>query len=832
MKAKILLTLLCLFSAKMVWAQSYTQDAVNYDVEKETAYVSSSPDATGDITILDKITVEGKDYPVTEVGYQAFYENTNITSVVIPNSVETIGINAFRGCSSLEIVTIGSGVTSIDGDSFYSCPSLTDVYMYADPDKMIWEDIDFDDFMSDGSTIIHVDNANAWNAKFAGLINAIFRDKSTIPYSYSYNEDSHTLTISGTEPMPKFQSRSDRPWHSYASEIESVVIEDGVFTIGQNAFADCIALTSVSIPNSVSYIGRLAFDGCVELAKIYIPSSVKVIDDRAFSSCLGLTSISLPASVSFHSIISEVFEFCYGLNAIYFDENHPLYKTIGGEVYSKDGTCYVCCPPAKTSVAIVEGVEEIGSYAFSDCKNLTSVKLPNGLRRISSYVFKNCTGLSSISLPDGMENISSYAFEGCYSLAHITIPASYIGNEAFIGCVALESVSFGPNVLSVASTMFSNCSSLKDFYVDKDNPYFKSILGILCTKDGTEVRLFPSGRTKAVIPEGVTSLYDYSFANSPNLTSVKFPSTLVTIGSYAFTGCNALQSVTIPHNVQTIGYSAFRSCKALTSVTIGSGVTSIGADAFYDSRAITDVYMYADPDNLSWKDADYDEFMNDKATICHVFNAEAFKAKWDVGDNATDVRCTFVGDLLPCIDVTNMDGSYLTTYYNGTENVKVDAGTQIFKVVLNNNMLSAAEIEGNIIKAGEGVILKSKCEIVGAATADNTEECPDEYYSGNVLEGVDVDTAKPAGYKYYTLALNQNDLSFFEVQGNTLLAHKAYYRSSAGSSDSIDLDNATGINEIQDAQGLPGTVYNLAGQRLGKMQRGINIIGGRKVIVK
>ncbi len=175
-----------------------------------------------------------------------------------------------------------------------------------------------------------------------------------------------------------------------------------------------------------------------------------------------------------------------------------------------------------------------------------------------------------------------------------------------------------------------------------------------------------------------------------------------------------------------------------------------------------------------------------------------------------------------------MAGSNLTTYYNSTDNVKVDAGTQVFKVSKNGSQLSATEVEDRIIKAGEGVVLKSQTGIISMATT--TEESAADY-SDNILDGVDVDTSKPVGYHYYTLSLYKGDLAFVEIPGTKLLAHKAYFKTTSGPI-AYYFDDATGIGLMEEgrSQMEDGAIYNLAGQRLQKMQRGINIVGGKKII--
>ena len=128
-------------------------------------------------------------------------------------------------------------------------------------------------------------------------------------------DDEGVLTISGTGAMASWNWKGS-PWYANKDKIESVVIEDGVTSIGANAFDGCSGLTSITIPSSVTSIGEGAFEGCSGLTSITIPSSVTSIGKYAFSGCSGLTSITIPNSVT--SIGTSAFSGCSGLTRVIY----------------------------------------------------------------------------------------------------------------------------------------------------------------------------------------------------------------------------------------------------------------------------------------------------------------------------------------------------------------------------------------------------------------------------------------------------------------------------------------------------------------------------------
>jgi len=254
--------------------------------------------------------------------------------------------------------------------------------------------------------------------------------------TYSYVESTHTLTISGSGAMTKFDLfKTKAPWDGYKASITSVVIESGVTSIGEYAFKQCTSLASVTIPTSVTNIGKSAFEQCSSLTTIDIPTSVTTIGNGAFDST-GLTEITIPASVT--TLGTSVFTSCTSLTTV----------SISADLTSIGMSLFRGCIKL-ASVNIPASVTSIEGSAFYGCSNLTSITIPAGVTSIGSQAFRNCTGLTSIDLPDNLTTIDVYAFYGCNnaSLTSISIPASVtsIGQNAFKNCSNLATVTLNSN---------------------------------------------------------------------------------------------------------------------------------------------------------------------------------------------------------------------------------------------------------------------------------------------------------------------------------------------------------------------------------------------------
>ena len=230
-----------------------------------TALVYSASEDINTAVIPEKITHNGKDYPVTSIRGWAFSGCSSLTSVTIPNSVTSIRGYAFKNCSCLASVTIPNSVTSIGYEAFYRCSSLTSVTI---PNS--------------------VTSIGGWAFSGCSRLTSI-----TIPNSVTSigsTAFSHCTNLTSVTIPNSVTSIGDYAF-SGCSRLTSVVISNSVTSIESNSFSDCNSLTSITIPNSVTSIGRSAFSKCSRLTSITIPNSVTSIGVGAFYECSDLRKV-------------------------------------------------------------------------------------------------------------------------------------------------------------------------------------------------------------------------------------------------------------------------------------------------------------------------------------------------------------------------------------------------------------------------------------------------------------------------------------------------------------------------------------------------------------
>lgn len=343
-----------------------------------------------------------------------------------------------------------------------------------------------------------------------------------------FNSASGTLTFSGEGAMENYQTMHFvAPWKEISNQIKKIVIENGITSIGSNAFYQCSdmqATLDLSDAKALTSIGNNAFYGCKKLTgSLEIPDSVTEIGAEAFLDCNNL---------------SGNFELPEGLQSVGNDAFYNCYNLTGG-------------------LKLPDTVTSIGTGAFYNCANLDGyLVLSSSLTKIPKIAFNNCVNLKvedKLVIPSSVTVIEDAAFARCSSLTgDLEIPdtVTSIGNNAFYGCSSLNGYLTLPSQLTVIpSCAFWNCSQLK-----------------------------VQGGLK--IPENVKSIGWGAFRGCAQLKgSLTLPKDIESIGRQAFYDCTGLTGTfKIPDTVTEIEQETFYHCGL--DFIFPSNVTSIGLRAF------------------------------------------------------------------------------------------------------------------------------------------------------------------------------------------------------------------------------------------------------------
>jgi len=258
--------------------------------------------ATGEIIIPEAYN----DLPVKEIDSNAFSECKNITSVVIPSTVEIIDGGAFKGCSSLEKVEIPEGVKYIGQSAFKGCKALEEIQLSSTVST-----IEYGAFENCSSLkCISVSEASEY---FCSIDNVLYNKelsklilyptcKEETTYKFpetiekiEYNAFGGNKYLVNVDATSKLKTLPDAAFKNCAS-LESIVLSEGLFTIGSECFMNCTSLKSIYIPDGVTNILFSAFENCSALVEVNLPSTLVQIQMSAFMNCPALASAFVPAS--------------------------------------------------------------------------------------------------------------------------------------------------------------------------------------------------------------------------------------------------------------------------------------------------------------------------------------------------------------------------------------------------------------------------------------------------------------------------------------------------------------------------------------------------------
>ena len=574
------------------------------DQSKANSYAASYADLTGDVVIPATVEYSGKTFRVTSIGYQAFYSNRGITSVVIPEGVTDVGYNAFVMCMELAKVSLPDTLEKVDTYAF-------NTFIATEFDKV-------------PANLQWIGDSAFQKAKIATL--DLPEGLTHIGNKAFFNAEVESLSL--PESVTEY---GDYIFYG-CQNLSYVELPDNMTELPMGIFWNCTALKRISLPSGLEKIGNAAFYGS-GLEKIAIPASVKVIDDWAFAWITNMKTIDIPDTVE--SVGFNAYIYAQGVKTINIGSG---VKTIGkdgfrtwnldlGEapvmnvkteetatalrrsgygqeillngvpytgyngVSFTDGT-FSYMPISDTEVQVVgfNSRAAAGEYTMPAEVYCEGDERTYTVTSVKGRTFFQNQNIFKLTLPDTIEEVGERAFDQMFNVCEMNIPKNLkkVGYQAF-GYLGWDGKSIG-----------------LEFNLDQ-------VLEVPGTVEFWDDCAFAGNMHKAVVVgEGVEYIGNYGLFGLSNATSVTLPSTLKRINNFALQSCSSLTSLDIPDGVTYIGDGAL-SGVPLESIQLPEGLTYIGRGAM-DSLAYVEL-------NGALKNLGYNAFRPD-AEIVAVLNSQ------------------------------------------------------------------------------------------------------------------------------------------------------------------------------------------------------------------
>lgn len=358
---------------------------------------------------------------------------------------------------------------------------------------------------------------------------------------------------------------------SHSKTLKEVFLPNSLTVIGEEAFAECSKLEIVHfseeidsiaprafyksglsgeflIPEKLRVIGKQAFGG-TKLAKVIIKSDVLAANDSivymiggnsVFANCQELTEVEVKEGCT---MLELGFDRCSSLSTVSLPST---LRQIGHKSRFTHNYIFNQCKSLE-SIVLPSKLWLVGYNAFANT-SLKEIEIPDGVQYLGSYAFSDCVQLKSIKMPQQLKQIKQGCFEGCSSLLEIDIPnkVTEIDYRAFYGCSTLRKVSFGDNITTIGRYAFQNCTMLHT----------------------------------ALLPTHLSSLRESAFEGCSNLAIVRMSDDIEEIEPCTFKDCVELHDLTIGSSVTKIGSSAFLHCPKLESINLPLSISSIDFYAF------------------------------------------------------------------------------------------------------------------------------------------------------------------------------------------------------------------------------------------------------------
>lgn len=536
---------------------------LQYPAAKGTSYtVPTSVTTIGDYAFANNTKITSVVLPdgVKSIGKYAFSKATNLKSLELGNSLETIGRLAFWNCSDLQKLTIPATVTTIDSNAFYNC---NDTKFEVPSDAL--KDMVRSAGASENNITVAAPPADvtftAAGVTYKVLTEPANGQNGTVKIGDGDNAAAPSAT--GTLTIPTTVTNGGKTYSVVSvahaafmdSKLTAITLPEGITSIGGSAFRNS-AVTSFAMPSTVIEIGEYSFNS-EALSSISISNSLSKIPANAFYGS-GLRTVSLPEGVT--EISELAFCSCNNLQTVALP---ATLTTIQKRAFWSN--------EALREVTIAQGsrLKTVEENAFQWCSTLKSIQLPDTLETIGQGAFSNCTKLSSIGLTKGNRLKS-------------------LGDAAF-SSTAITSFYYPATLTSVGAQSLSRCGSLTEITVAEDHPNYKSVDGVLFSKDGTTLIQYPANKKafEYTTPAGVKTIGTYAFqGTSSRLKEIVIGDGVETVKAFAFQDSQA-ESISIADSVTSMEKLCFYKCPYLETIKLSSGMDTLVTNLVWNCDSLT-----------------------------------------------------------------------------------------------------------------------------------------------------------------------------------------------------------------------------------------------------
>ena len=740
---------------------------------------------------------------LTYIGYGAFQNCELLEEIVIPDGVTEINDYTFNCCRNLNNVILNDNIISIGSNSFALCESLTSIDL---PDE--------------------ITEINEYTFYLCGLTSIIIPSKVTTINNRAFFYCNDLSSIELPESLEVIEPNAFGETDYVNNAPDNSIIYLDRWAIGIKGMVpnllflpDTIGITS-AVTNSY-------------IKSIYLPKGLKGLQYfKCSSKCVIYSEYeSLPEELNWDWNIAN--------NPVYWDvEEEAIYQHDDIQYLLIDGeytvTRYIGVEDDLTVLAEINGymvttlsahsfsysnfsyiylpdsIVEIGIEAFANCQ-LDSIRLSLNLIIIKEKAFYNCLYLNEIVIPESVMTIEKEAFDGTGIYNNVNEDSLiYAGNwviayngggnivfndstrgvcdSAFDYCLGVITITISKSIEVIGQLAFKGCFYLENIFVDEENQFFTSSLGILYNKSLTEIICYPLSREgdELIIPDGIETISNYCFAGNRFLSNVIIPESMTDIGEGAFRNSN-ITEITIPDNVINIGEEAFAVCHFLTDVIIGDGVQKLSKLIFWDCLQLENISL-----GSSIKIIDYGAFYDCIALSAIIIpdgvvsigdwafrNCRALTAivipdsVYNLGA-VVFTSCTSLSSIVLSDNITSF-GNWVFGSCPITEMVIPDSVTFIGDYAFHGcNLLTSITLSNSIETIGlaafastalEEIIIPESIESIGEEAFMNSSNLRNVYLLRDINEGIT--TSSPNVFEYCS-----NDLTIY-VPDNSLDEYKS-----------------------------------------------------------